>query len=118
MKNGTRKSARTKSKANNGNQRLPKFARRYFWDIDARKLDTDKYATYVIERMLELGDPQTARWLVQKYSQRKIVSVLKKTRALSRMSANFWALYFGVPRKEIQHFSAFPVVRPKGTWLY
>ena len=88
-------------KSKNGNHRLPKFARRYFWDVDARKLDADKYAAYVIERLLELGDPQAARWLLQKYSRRKIVAVLKRTRSLSKPSANFWALYFRVPRNEI-----------------
>ena len=89
--------ARTKS---NG-KRIPQFAQRYFWDVDARKLDADKYATYVIERLLEWGNPQSARWLLQHYSRRKIVGVLKKTHSLSRMSANFWAVYFGLPRNEI-----------------
>ena len=86
-------------------KRIPQFAQRYFWDVDARKLDADKYSTYVIERLLELGNPRTARWLLRRYSRRKIISVLKKTRALSRMSANFWAVYFGLPRSEIRCLS-------------
>jgi hypothetical protein len=85
--------------------RLPRFAQRYFWDIDARQLDVDKHSTYVIERLLEWGDPPTARWLLKNYSRRKIVGVLKKTRALSRMSANFWAVYFDLSRGEIKCLS-------------
>lgn len=86
-------------------KRIPPFAQKYFWDVDAQKLDADKYSTYIIERLLELGNPQSARWLLQRYSRRKIVRVLKKTCALSRMSANFWAIYFGLPRREIRCLS-------------
>ena len=107
-----------KSKPKNGNHRLPAFARRYFWDVDARKLDADKYAAYVIERLLELGDPQAARWMLQEYSRRKIIGVLKKTRSLSKMSANFWALYFGVPRSEIQCLSKRYLKQRSAVWPY
>ncbi len=97
---------------------IPQFAQRYFWDIDAKKLDTGKHATYVIERLLEWGNPQAARWLLQRYSRRKIVSVLKKTRALSRMSANFWAVYLGLPRREIRCLSKRYQKQRNGVWNY
>jgi hypothetical protein len=99
-------------------KRIPQFAQRYFWDVDAKKLDADKHSTYVIERLLEWGNPQAARWLLRRYSRRKIIGVLKRTRALSRMSANFGAVYFGLPRNEIRWFSKLPHWRPTGTWLY
>ena len=105
-------------KTNNGNHRLPSFARRYFWDVDARKLDADKYAGYVIERLLELGDLQAVRWLLQKYSRRRIVAVLKKTRSLSKPSANFWALYFRVPRNEIRCLSKHYQKQLSAVWQY
>jgi hypothetical protein len=97
---------------------IPQFARRYFWDADAKKLDADKHATYIIERLLEWGNPQTARWLLSRYSRRKIISVLEKTRALSRMSANFWMVYFGLPRNKIRWFSKLALWRPTGMWPY
>lgn len=105
-----------KAKANG--EHLPPFVQRYFWDVDARKLDADKYSTYIIERLLELGNPQSARWLLQRYSRRKIISVLKKTRALSRMSANFWALYFGLPKREIRCLSKHYQKQHSGVWNY
>jgi hypothetical protein len=106
------------AKPKSNGKRIPQFAHRYFWDVDARKLDADKYATYVIERLLEWGNPQSARWLLQRYSRRKIIGVLKRTHSLSRMSANFWAVYFGVPRNEITWFTKLPHWRPKGSWPY
>ena len=104
-----------KAKTNN---RLPKFTQKYFWDIDATKLDTEKHATYVIERLLELGNPQSACWLLEHYSRRKIIGVLKKTRSLSRMSANFWAVYFSVPRSEILCLSKRYQKQLSGAWQY
>ncbi len=97
---------------------IPQFVQRYFWDVDAKKLDTAKHATYVIERLLEWGNPQAARWLLQRYSRRQIVSVLKKTRALSRMSANFWAVYFGVPKNEVRCLSKRYQSQRSGVWRY
>jgi len=97
---------------------IPQFAQRYFWDVDAKKLDAARHSTYVIERLLEWGNPQAARWVLQKYSRRKIVSVLKKTRALSRMSANFWAMYFGLPKNEVRCLSKRYQKQRSGVWHY
>jgi len=97
---------------------IPQFARRYFWDVDARKLNADKHATYVIERLLEWGDPQAARWLLQRYARQEVVSVLKKTRTLSRMSANFWAIYFGLPQSEVRCLSKRYPKQRNGAWRY
>jgi hypothetical protein len=110
--------AKNTIKARPKGERLPQFARRHFWDVDVRKLDADKYSTYVIERLLEWGNPQAARWLLQRYSRRKIVGVLKKTRTLSRMSANFWAVYFGLPRSEIPCLSKRYQKQRNGAWPY
>lgn len=106
----------TKSQLNG--KRIPPFAQKYFWDVDARKLDADKYATYIIERLLEMGNPRSARWLLQRYSRRKIIGVLKKTRALSRMSANFWAVYFGLPRSEIRCLSKHYQKQHNAVWNF
>lgn len=103
---------------NNGDHRLPKFARRYFWDVDADKLDAVKYSTYIIERLLEMGDVPAVRWVLQKYSRRKIVTVLKHSRSLSKPSANFWALYFGLPKSKIRCLSTRYQKQRSAVWHY
>jgi uncharacterized protein DUF6922 len=102
----------------NTNHHLPQFARRYFWDVDINQINVEKYSTYVIERLLEWGNPKAARWLLKRYSTRRIVSVLKQTRALSRQSANFWAVYFGVQRNEIQCLSKRYQKQSARAWPY
>ncbi len=81
--------------------RLPATAKKYFWDINADKLDVSKHSRFVIERLLEYGDFPELRWLFQNFSKQKIVDVLKRSRSLSRRSANYWSLILNVPKRDI-----------------
>ncbi|SRR6266545_1861750 len=81
--------------------RLPATAKKYFWDINADKLDVSKHSRFVIERLLEDGDFPELRWLFQNFSKQKIVDVLKRSRSLSRRSANYWSLILNVPKRDM-----------------
>ena len=85
--------------------RLPECAYRYFWDIDPTRLDVGQYSRYVIERLLEYGDLPSVRWMESRFSREEIVEVLKRSRALSRKSANFWLNVLSVPRGEVRCMS-------------
>jgi len=82
--------------------RLPASAKKYFWDINADKLDVSKHSRFVIERLLEYGDFPELRWLFQSYSRQKIANVLKNSRALSLRSANYWSQILNVPKRDIR----------------
>lgn len=84
---------------------LPPYAQRYFWDIDPTRLDVDRYPVYVLERLLEYGDLPSARWMLEHFSREDIIAVLKTSRRLSPLSANFWALYFGLGKESVQCLS-------------
>ncbi|PIX31227.1 hypothetical protein COZ61_00930 [Candidatus Berkelbacteria bacterium CG_4_8_14_3_um_filter_33_6] len=71
---------------------MPSYLKRYFWDIDFSKLDPDKYSTYVIERILDLGDVDAIKWLFDKYSKYEIKETVKNTRRLSKKSLNYWLI--------------------------
>jgi len=63
-----------------------------FWDIDWSKIDLEKHKTYVIERVLELGDPEAVGWLFSVYSDAEIKRVLETSRNISAKSANYWTI--------------------------
>jgi len=63
-----------------------------FWDADWSKIDLEKHKTYVIERVLELGDPDAVRWLFSVYSDAEIKSVLETSRNISTKSVNYWTI--------------------------
>ncbi len=82
--------------------RLPKHAYKYFWDITPAELDVSQHPRYVIERLLEYGDFPELRWLFGRFTRNEIVKTLQTTRRLSLRSANFWAQILRIPQKQVR----------------
>jgi len=55
---------------------------RIFWDVDAEKLDFEKKAAFIIERVFERGDVEDIRMCRRFYGDEKIGEVLLNTRYL------------------------------------
>ena len=66
--------------------------RKYFWDVNSAKLDLDVHKTYIIERVLDMGDEPAVAWLRRRYSKADILRVAESSRRLSVKSKNFWKL--------------------------
>ncbi len=66
--------------------------RKYFWDVNPTKLDSGVHKTYIIERILDMGDEPAVAWLRRTYSKEDILKVAEKSRRLSAKSKNFWKL--------------------------
>ena len=89
-----------------------------FWDVDVKKLDPQKNAGQIIERILEYGDLKQVHWMLKFYQGEKIKAIVKTSRQLSLKSANFWAMYFNIPRSEVKCLTkSFRAVR-KSVWPY
>src|SRR3546814_15600188 len=54
----------------------PQLAKRIFWDVDVDRLDFDKRAVFVIERVFERGDVQDIRNCRRYYGDERITTVL------------------------------------------
>ncbi|MEW6007215.1 MAG: hypothetical protein AB1595_03555 [bacterium] len=74
--------------------------KRYFWDVKIK--DIKEYPVFVIERLLEYGDKDAISYLLSNFSKQRIKDVIKETRRISRKSANFWAFYLDIPKKEVK----------------
>jgi hypothetical protein len=98
--------------------KLPPDTLRFFWDVDAGSLDADEHAHYVIERLLDLGDLPAVRWMLGHFPHQEIVNVLLTSRRLSRLSANFWALYFGVDKETVPCLSTPSRPEQERIWPY
>ena len=82
---------------------IPTHARALFWDTNLETFDPAAHPVYTIERVLERGDEQDVAWLFRVFAAEVIRDVLCTDPHLSRRSAGFWALYFGVP---VEHVAA------------
>jgi hypothetical protein len=66
-----------------------------FWDTDPKQLDSRKHAVYIIERVLDLGNKEELRWLLKRYSARKIRAVLARKRStLHTKSRALWSIVY------------------------
>lgn len=73
-----------------------------FWDLDAEKLNPQRHAYQIIDRILEYGNTPQVYWMFKTYPKEKIIEVVKHSRQLSPKSANFWAIYYNLPRDEVR----------------
>jgi hypothetical protein len=72
-----------------------------FWDTNLDTFKPEAYPDYTIFRVLEYGDETAVSWLRQTFSETEIRRVLSTERRLSEKSANFWALVYEVPSREV-----------------
>jgi len=94
---------------------LPAFLKLYFWEVDFAHVQLPKHEVYVIERVLEYGDDQAIGWLRRTFAPESIARVVRRSRRLSRNTANLWSLLLGIPREEITCLST-PSLLPHGSF--
>ena len=80
---------------------IPSNLRTLFWDTNLDTFTPEAYPDYTIFRVLELGDDAAVQWLRQTFDESEIRRVLMTERRLSPKSANFWALVYEVPSREV-----------------
>ena len=70
-----------------------KFRQSLFWDTAPENIDPKKHSRYIIERVLELGEPEDVRWLFKRYPRSDIKRVMNLPRVqLSAKSKALWSL--------------------------
>lgn len=63
-----------------------------FWDTDVKKLDIQKNAKYIIERIMDFGNEDEARWMRRYYSKSLLSEVVDKSRVLGSSSKTLWTI--------------------------
>ncbi len=80
---------------------VPRNLRLLFWDTNVDNFDPTTYPRYTIERVLEYGDETDLAWMRSLFTHEQILDVLRTDRNLTPLSANFWAILFGLPADDI-----------------
>ncbi len=91
---------------------IPQHLRSLFWDVNWQTLNPGSFPEYTIARILEYGDERAVAWLRETFTEEAIRRVISNERRLSRRSANFWALTFGIPFHEVAALNARPYALP------
>lgn len=98
--------------------KLPGFLKKYFWDVDSRKIDLEKSRTYILKRILEYGDQKAVAWMWRNFERSEIRDAVSNCRGYSQKSANFWALILGIPRGKVSCLRQRSSRAPKKIWPY
>lgn len=69
-----------------------KFRQSLFWDTNPERIDTEKNARYIIERVLEHGSDKEIKWMWDFYDQSLLKKVVVKSRSLRPKTRNLWTL--------------------------
>jgi hypothetical protein len=72
-----------------------------FWDVNLDNFNPAAYPDYAIARVLELGDENAVKWMKATFSEADVRRVIATERRLSRKSANFWALVYGIAPNDV-----------------
>ena len=80
---------------------IPNQLQTLFWDANRDAFNPAAYPDYTIYRVLEYGDQEAVNWMRQMFSEAEIRRVLCTERRLTRKSANFWALVYGIPAGQV-----------------
>lgn len=99
-------------------KRIPKKFYQYFWDVDVKKLNPQKYPYFVIARLLDKGDIEAVRWVRKHFDDNLVKETLKKYRDFSLKSASFWATIYQVPKTQVKCFQQPYLSMRKKHWPY
>jgi hypothetical protein len=67
-----------------------KFRQSLFWDTNPDKIDPQKNAKYIIEKVMDFGRDEEVRWLWNFYDKSLLREVVNKSRSLRAETRNLW----------------------------
>lgn len=80
---------------------LPPSLYRFFWDVQAEKVNPSTHPQYVINRLLDKGDLGAVKWVLWNFSKKTVIDSLRHGPAVDPPTASFWSSYLRISRKDI-----------------
>jgi len=87
---------------------IPRHLHPLFWDVNLDNFNPAAYPDYAIARVLELGDENAVKWMKATFSEAEVRRIIATERRLSRKSANFWALVYGIAPNDVAALRSAP----------
>jgi len=69
-----------------------KFRQALFWDVNPGKIEPQKNAQYVIERVLDFGNDKEVKWLWNFYGKSALEKTVRSSRILQPRTKTLWKL--------------------------
>lgn len=76
-----------------------------FWDVNRDTINPQAHKRYIINRILSRGTITDFRALLDYYDLEVIIEEIKEIRSMDNKTANFAAIYFSIPKQEMQCYT-------------
>jgi hypothetical protein len=88
--------------------KIPKEWHQYFWEVEPEKVDMNKHAFYVLERVLNHGDDRAVKKAREFYGDRMIKKMLLSTysRGLSNRTIKLWQKLLKLSPEECERIAS------------
>lgn len=87
------------------NEYIASFSDYLFWDIDKSSLKLEDNASFVVSRVLELGQLQDWNLLVSYYGLDGIIKIARNLRTLEPRALSFISALSSTPKSEFRCYS-------------
>ncbi|WP_259070711.1 DUF6922 domain-containing protein [Mucilaginibacter sp. X4EP1] len=74
----------------------PTLSKQAFWDVDMSKIDYEKNARYIVEKVIERGKAEDFNNILSFYGFEKVKELALQANSLSDISINFCCVLFKV----------------------
>lgn len=72
-----------------------------FWDIDLKKLNPSDHESFIVRRILSLGDSDDFRWVIGQYGEKRVKELfLENFNKLDLKSQSFFCSYFNIDKEQ------------------
>ncbi len=94
----------------------PEINKSLFWDTDFDRIDFEKNARFVIQRVLTRGNEKDFQELIKFYGIERLKKEIVKVRYLDKKTLNFCSVFFGINKKLFRCYNTEPSIRK--LWNY
>lgn len=81
------------------------FSQYLFWDVDSTTINQETHASYIVSRVLEIGQLDDWKLLLRLYGLERIISIAKDLRTLDSKAVAFLSTISGVPKTEFRCYT-------------
>ncbi len=78
------------------------LSRTLFWDTDYDKIDWEKNAPYVVDRVLQRGTLEEFKAILTFYGRERMREIIKNLRYMDKRPMHFASVYFDIPLEEMR----------------
>lgn len=82
--------------------RLPAEFRKYFWDVEFKKISPSRHLDFILSRIMNFGNMKAIQWMFKNVNENKLKDYVLRLggRQLDKRSRNFWRILLGLPEQD------------------